>query len=364
MNKNFKPAELNIWVGGNISEDIWGDSYQIERQIFVSCMKEPKTIAQIADEICVAPVYFEDKIKKLAERKFLKVTQDGKYLTDFIIYPQQAVSDFWYALADLYSDIKAPVTEKLYELKGKIWPEFDFGYVLWILYVYAAGQMGSIMQEKNKSKWAGKVAENNGKKYRIAAGVTFPGDIIERGGEYKAANWSNRHCGFNTPTHGKVMTANLYDSEPFPSSMIDGRNTWITEKNINLLMKIFDNAEYKPDEYEREFAANFISQNILKNKDGKLYLNIPVIKNSDKEKIDAVLSELLKDIVEEYAERAAEICDRLLLPLTREDMLEEYANWIMGNAFSPICSLFYKNEHLQIPEDYNASAAGMCLYID
>jgi hypothetical protein len=128
-------------------------------------------------------------------------------------------------------------------------------------------------------------------------------------------------------------------------------------------MKIFDNSEYQPDEYEREFAANFISQNILKNKGGKLYLNMPVFTEAQQKELRRVLAAELEDIAEEYAAKAAEICDRILLPLTREDLLEEYAHWIMWGAFAVIPYLFYKNEYLQIPEDYNASAAGLCLYL-
>jgi hypothetical protein len=219
--------------------------------------------------------------------------------------------------------------------------------------------MADVMQAKNESNWKGKVAENNGKKFRIAAGVTYPGETAKSYGEIKEAHWSNRHSGYKTPTHGMVMTANLYDANPFGE-----RNSWINEKNLPLLMEIFENPEYELNDYEKEYAANFISNGILKKKDKKLYLNMPVFTKAQIDKIDEILAEELKDIAEEYVEKAVEICDRILLPLTREDMMEEYAHWITRGAFSTTMYLFYKNDKLQIPEDYDASAAGLCLYLD
>jgi len=364
MSKNLKefiPADLNIWVSGNPG-NVWGD--RIIQQIFAACMKESKTIEEIAEEVCMASVYFEDTLKEFTERKFFKVTQGGKYLVDFVIYPEQPYEDFKYEISELYSNITKPLTDRLYKIKDKICgvgfygSDMDFEYLLWPLYVYASNTLGGLMQEKNKSKWAGKVAENNGKPYRIAASVTYPGETIKSRGKQKRVTWSNIHCGFNTPNHGKVTLANLYDYAPFTRD----RHTWINDQNINLLLKIFDNAEYTPDEYEKEYAANFISRDIVKNKGGKLYLNMPVLTEAQQKAIRDLLAVELEDIAEEYAAKAAEICDRILLPLTREDLLEEYANWITWGAFAVLPYLFYENKYLQIPEDYNASAAGLCLY--
>jgi hypothetical protein len=363
--KDFVPAEVFLGVGYQ-AHKYWNSiSDIISKQIFVSCMNTPKTRSEIAEEICMAPVYLEEKIKYLSDNKFLKITEDGKYLTDFIIYPNESMSDFNYELADHFDGIKKRVTDKLYGVKNQILAvdfygkDFDFEYLLWILYVYASSALSSLMIEKNKSRWAGKVPESNGKDYRIFGRVHYPGEPQKNRGVYKGVSWSNLHNNF-TLANRKAEYANLYEHDPFPLS----RDSWINEKNVSLLMKIFDNPDYKPEENEKEFAANFISQNILKNKDGRLYLNMPVMTYAQRKEIEKRIGAELDDIAEEYVAKAAEICDRILLPLTREDMLEEYANWVMGaNAFGIVSYLFYENEYLQKPEDYSASAAGLCLYV-
>lgn len=366
MNQNkfndFKPASLNIWVGGN---GFWGD--EISRQIYIACMKQAKSVEEIAEEVCVAPAYIESIIQSLIENKSMKPAQDGKYLTDFIIYPEQAYTDYRYELAELFSNIKKPLTERLYELKDEICAvdfygnHFDFEYLLWILYWFAANSLNKSMSDKNKARWEGKVPENNGKSYRMAGSVTFSGETIENHGERKAITWSNIHTAYGTANHGRVRLANLYDYHPFPRD----RHTRINNFNINLIMKIYENADYTADEYEQEYAANLISQNIIKNEHGKLYLNLPVMSQSHQNQINDILSEKFEDIAAEYVEKASEICDRILLPLTRADLLEEYAHWIMGGgAFWVLPYLFYENEYLQKPEDYNSSAAGLCLYIN
>jgi len=368
--QSFAPAHLNKWGSYQIPKHWNNIGDLISTQILVSCI-EPKSIKEISDEIGVAPVYFEDKINYLLENKFIKETGKNKYIVDFIIYPQQAWIDFNYELADLYENLKGPMTEKIYKVKDKICETgfygagFDFEYLLWILYIYAADKLMTIMHEKNKSKWEGKVSKDNGKNYRIAGSVTYADEKINYPGKWKGVSWSNMHHQFITPKY-KVEYANLYEMYPFEPECGDntkGRDTWINDKNITLLMKIFENPEYIPEENEKEYTANFIAQNIVKNTDGKLYLNLPVMTYQHKKKIHEIFAEELEDIADEYVAKAAEICDRILLPLTREDLLEEYAHWILGGAFNVIPFLFYENKYLQIPEDYSASAAGLCLYI-
>ncbi|NLY98262.1 MAG: hypothetical protein GX082_12715 [Clostridiaceae bacterium] len=55
-----------------------------------------------------------------------------------------------------------------------------------------------------------------------------------------------------------------------------------------------------------------------------------------------------------------------MLPHIREDLFEEYVNFILSISFSSINRVFYygmyEGKTPAIPEDYNRSAAGICLY--
>ncbi len=65
---SYAPAELFLWGGYGIP-DYWDHISDImTKQIFVVCSEKSKTIREIADEIGVAPVYFEEKLKYLVEK--------------------------------------------------------------------------------------------------------------------------------------------------------------------------------------------------------------------------------------------------------------------------------------------------------
>ncbi|MBS5570229.1 MAG: hypothetical protein KHX22_03015 [Clostridiales bacterium] len=65
---SYAPAELFLWGGYRIP-DYWDQISDImTKQIFVVCSEKSKTVREIADEIGVAPVYFEEKLKYLVEK--------------------------------------------------------------------------------------------------------------------------------------------------------------------------------------------------------------------------------------------------------------------------------------------------------
>ena len=82
--------------------------------------------------------------------------------------------------------------------------------------------------------------------------------------------------------------------------------------------------------------------------------------------IEDILAAPLYPLAIKYLESVSELSDRILLPHIRGDLLEEYVNWIMEKGFCPLGYVFYYGMHegktLAIPEDYNASAAGIALY--
>ncbi|MCL2774328.1 MAG: hypothetical protein FWD71_13400, partial [Oscillospiraceae bacterium] len=366
--QSFAPAQLNMWGGYQVPKHWSIINDTMTKQILVSCI-EPKSVSEISADIGVAPVYFEDKIKYLLDNKFIKETGKNRYIVDFIIYPQQIHADLSYEMADCFENIKDKLTDKLNNIKDKICAvdfygnDFDFGYLLWVLYVYASHTLNDLMKQKYNEKWLGKIPENNGKDYRIAGSVTYSDEKINYKGKWKGISWSNLHQQFITPKY-KVEYANLYEMYPFEEyDNTKGRDTWVNDKNITLLMKIYDNSEYEVTENEKEQAAHFISVGLVENRDGKLYLKLPVMTYKQRQKIFDIIRPELEDIAAEYMEKAAAVYDKLLLPLIREDMLEEYAHWIMSAAFDTIPYIFYENKYLQIPEDYSKSAAGLCLYL-
>ena len=202
---SYAPAELHLWGGYSIPS-YWAEINKdlMTKQIFIACAKEAKTVRQIADEIGVAPVYFEDKLHFLLKTKFMKESSNGKYLTDFIIYPAQVLADFYAELSEIYDPVGREVTalirdhEKEIRDVGFYGNDLPFGTLLWVLYHAAADEMENVMTEANAVRWEGKIPENNGKTYRVAGSVTFPDEKIENRGKQNRVQWSNMHMRYRT----------------------------------------------------------------------------------------------------------------------------------------------------------------------
>ena len=363
---SYAPAQLDILVGGSIDYtaiDIMG------KQVMVVCRDKGATIQQIADEIGVAPIYLEEKLNYLIEKKLLKETSNGKYITDFLIFPQQIMTDFYYEQSLIYKNIGEEMTQAVLSVKDEILKldfygkDFDYNYLMWILYVYASHRLTGVMIEKYNKKWEGKVADNNGKVFRILGMLTMPDEkIVEKESKTKTVPWSNVHQGFITSNYKQVEYANLFDSKPF-----ENRAKIITNKNINTLMKIYDNASTELTPIEEEQAANLISDGLISKKDGKLYLNMPVMTYECVKEIESILRKAVEHLADKYVDKLSEIGEKYLLPHVREDLLEEYVHWAMMDSFSALLYVLYYGMYdaktLAIPEDYSKSAAGLCLYI-
>jgi hypothetical protein len=339
------------------------------KQIFAACAKEAKTVRQIADEIGVAPVYFEEKLRYLLDNRFLKESSGGKYLTDFIVYPAQVHADLQAELSEIYDTLGKEATDLLRSAEkdiravGFYGSDLPFGTLLWILYYFAAGAMMDAMESMNAARWEGKVPENNSKSWRLSASVTYPDEEIAVRGKKNWIPWSNMHTQFKTSGYQWVEHANLFQISPF-----EERYDILNESNADLFMRIFDDPFLKLTPYEEEAAANLIRLDYLQKKDGGLFLSVPVMTYGQQRQICDILRTAFEPLSEKYLDRVVGAADRIVLPHIRKDLLEEYAHWTLPEGFFPIPYLMYYGMYsdekpLDIPEDYSKSSKGICIYI-
>lgn len=362
----YAPASLNKW-GGFGAPKYWARLNDlILDQIFIACRAEAKTINEIADEIGVAPVYLESIMAYPLEHKFLKKDAKGKYLTDICIIPAQANCDANYQAGEIYANLGAEMTEILEKKKDTILSfdfygnKFDYNYLLWILYVFACSRFSDMALEKNEQKWEGKIPKDNGKDYRFAGSFALPDEKIDMK-PLKQVGWSNLHDGFENEKYGIITYANLFHAEPFSD-----RDGLINASNDTLLFKLIESGgNIELNEIEKEQAAYFTSKGVIIKDGGKLKVNIPVMTAECVGKIHCCLEDLLQPLVDKYVDDINAMADKILRPLIRDDLLEEYAHWILAMFFYPIGRIFhyamYECGTLAIPADYAQSAAGLYL---
>ena len=365
---SYAPAELNMCGSNNIPSHWHFLQDTMVKQILVACAYEGKTVREIAETIGVAPVYFEEKIDYLLKHKFIKEIAPSTYIDDFPIVPQQADVDMQVAANAIHlatmPRVTAIIRDLLPEARKLILNEGDLsdGYLLWFLYVRAAWGMGDCMKKRYAEVCPHKVAENNGKPWRLFGRVTYPDDQITCKGEYKGMTWSNMHYHFRTAKHS-ITVANLYEAQPFSMS----RDTLITEGNADLVMRLWEDPRAELTSNEQETAAHLIQNGFLVSRDGGIYLNVPVMTWDDTWKLDELYATALDGIAAEVVNDLIKVGDTYMLPHVRPDLLEEYVHYIMTLCFSCINELFWygvnEGRDLEIPADYETSAAGMAVYI-
>ena len=365
---SYAPAELNMCGSNGIPSHWHFLQDTMVKQILVACAYEGKTVREIAEAIGVAPVYFEDKIDYLLQHRFIKETAPSTYIDDFPVVPQQADVDMQVAANAIHlatmPRVTAIIRDLLPEARKLILNEGDLsdGYLLWFLYVRAAWGMGNCMKKRYAEVCPHKVAENNGKSWRLFGRVTYPDDQITCKGEYKGMTWSNMHYHFRTAKHS-ITVANLYDAQPFSMS----RDTLVTEGNADLVMRLWEDPHTVLTPNEQETAAHLIQNGFLVSRDGGIHLNVPVMTWDDTWKLDELYATALDGIAAEVVNDLIKVGDTHMLPHVRPDLLEEYVHYIMTLCFSCINELFWygvnEGHDLEIPADYETSAAGMAVYI-
>ena len=365
---SYAPAELNMCGSNGIPSHWHFLQDTMVKQILVACAYEGKTVREIAETIGVAPVYFEDKIDYLLKHRFIKEIAPSTYIDDFPIVPQQADVDMQVAANAIHlatmPRVTAIIRDLLPEARKLILNEGDLsdGYLLWFLYVRAAWGMGNCMKKRYAEVCPHKVAENNGKSWRLFGRVTYPDDQITCKGEYKGMTWSNMHYHFRTAKHS-ITVANLYEAQPFSMS----RDTLVTEGNADLVMRLWEDPHTVLTPNEQETAAHLVQNGFLMSRDGGIYLNVPVMTWDDTWKLDELYAMALDGIAAEVVNDLIKVGDTHMLPHVRPDLLEEYVHYIMTLCFSCINELFWygvnEGHDLEIPADYETSAAGMAVYI-
>ena len=365
---SYAPADLNMCGSNNIPSHWHFLQDTMVKQILVACAHEGKTVREIAEAIGVAPVYFEDKIDYLLKHRFIKEVAPSTYIDDFPIVPQQADVDMQVAANAIHlatmPRVTAIIRDLLPEARRLILNGRDLsdGYLLWFLYVRAAWGMGNCMKKRYAEVCPHKVAESNGKPWRLFGRVTYPDDQIICKGEYKGMGWSNMHYHFRTAKHS-ITVANLYEAQPFPAS----RDTLITEGNADLVMRLWEDPRAELTPNEQETAAHLIWAGFLVNRDGGIHLNVPVMTWDDTWRLDELYAAALDGIAAEVVNDLIRVGDTHMLPHVRPDLLEEYVHYIMTLCFSCINELFWygvnEGHDLEIPADYETSAAGMAIYI-
>ncbi len=361
---SYAPADVTWFCGFSCMEASKTMRNNIARQAMVICRSEPMDINSIADEIGVAPVYLEPVLEKMEKESIVRKQGKSRYIANHCVFPMQAYHDAGYEAYKVFRDGDYPqkITERLLDLKDEITSlpfygnDFDYSYLMWILYVYAADKFGIIGREKYLRKYGDKYPDEEERSYRMTVMFTLPDENINWH-DIKTMSWSNLHQSFDTPNILEYV--NDFECRPFP----DERDSWVNATNITLLEALTENPQKLLNNCEEEQAAKFIEHGLLKKYDGGLKVMLPLINRDVFDIITTLIENAVRKDAEEFSDCVGERVEKILLPYVRKDLMSNFIHWDMRMFFQPTGYLFYygaeEEDVLYKPEDYEHSAVGL-----
>lgn len=236
----YAPAAVDLFYGfccGKAEEIM---NQKIAQQIAVIARGEPKTVNQISDEMGVAPVYVEDIVSQMLTCSLLKESGNGRYVTNFCVFPFNIYYRVVSEMNQLFHESEFPrrITEMLYDLKNEITAldfygnDFDYSYLLWLLYVHAGNEMGFLSAKAIINSRFPMIKDEAERSYRITAKYLSPEETVDNF-LIKGISWSNLTQEFHTSKYGDVCIDNHFEGYPFAEN--DGgilnRNEWVDAGN-------------------------------------------------------------------------------------------------------------------------------------
>lgn len=372
----YAPAEVNwFWGYSAMKPSLLMDSSKICPQVMVICRSEAKTVNELADEMGVAPLYLEEIIEKLIKEGLLISPSKGKYLANHCIFPRQRYIEAKLLACDIFHDegYAEKINNILFRLKDKITAldfygnDFDYSYLLWILYAAATFNFGSCGKNHYIKKHG--VKDEVERSYRMTmhyllADESFDNSVWEK---FKDRGWSCLTQDFTTSEYGKIEFLNNYELEPFPNDNDDdndwrrGRDRWVDGNNIALLVALSEKPDKKLSVHEETMAADFLKNGLLKKDGDKLIVQLPIIRRETYNKICNIINAEIKSLAEEFADTVSKRIEKILLPYVRKDLMSNFIHWDMLMFLQLTGTMFHYgwDKVLAQPEDYSRSAAGL-----
>jgi len=377
----YAPAKVDYFFGFSAMQaSLLLDVSKIYPQIMVLCRNEAKSVNDIADEMGISPVYLEEALEKMKKVSLLTSPAKGKYQTNCCVFPEEAYARANIAACDVFHDngFGERITKALLDLKDDIAAlpfygnHFDYRYLMWIFYVEAGDSFGVCGAKRYAEKYGNRFQNEAERTYRVTVEYVLPDEPFDSAiyDRLRTKGWSNLHQQFTAPSYGRVEYVNNFECEPFPNDVDDviddwrrGRDKWIDETNVFLLLDFVANPQRSLMSFEEEAVAKMLSRGLLK-KDGEGFsVQLPVFSREIYSHIATMIREKVQDLAYEYAGLVGGVVEKELLPFVRRDQMSNFIHWDMRMFFQQLSSLFYHgwDNVLAQPEDYSTSAAGLCI---
>ena len=338
----FVPKKLGVGFNGTAHDPKMGGLREelLVQNICIVCAKRALTVEEMAEELCTAAAFIEDKLGALLDMNYLEKISANKYRTtffvedaDFIVAKQRFMAEH---LPQLSKAIFGAVIKHFDEICkiGFHGCDFDRNFLLWALVTVAAHDYETKHQLPISCP---PPIRGDGSRHWILA--TWEPDEVFRAYPTLSPALADliRYSGGAAGKHGG--NGRLVCQQFDPLSVCSPRNLW-SPQEVSELERVHEIAAngLTPSEHDKEMIARFAEKGLVAVTDGVPSLLIPYF-TADEYKAfrrimeESVLADVEKEagttLPREYAEYIREYIPNYL-PAAEKERLE--ANFYRPNA--------------------------------
>lgn len=365
---SYAPNELEIWAsqawdGNEVFRDLLG------KQILASCYKQGKSVTELSEQIQVASVYLEDKMNALERMGLLKRDRKNRYCTNFIILSKNVVSTMLKDLEGVYGAMCETVYHTLQEHWSDLMEIGFYGAHLPHKYLNATflpmvmAWMGACcVEEYHKHTSYQKFRTEKNDCFGIYSdrimGQVLPANEKALDYEAKAEKWRSIGKRIETVSGNSYEVYDQFCTEPFREERIDE----IHGNNIELLCELAENPQKKLSAQEEVSVGVLIKQGYVTKRGENYYPEIVIFERDKQHAIRQYMKQLCLPSACEYKDAMFKIINAHLFPCVREDLMEQYYNYVMEIFMLPCSRMVWWGKERQVfvePENPDLCAAGI-----
>ena len=374
-----KITDLELEFYGDASQPWMAVSSLIDRQILFLCREKSQTVNQLLKQMQIPRLFLEESIQKLIRANVLFEEKQGKYLTDFTIFPKSVIRKAEEIDSQICKDLK--IAERYFEIltdmKQDILKEdfygndFEWEYLLPYFIIRSDREFGmKTGGEYLREKYGKGLPDRFWRNFYLSGYYEDEPDEASKKEDSIIGPGYNFEI-YNLPDYGHIEVHNTintmhYKKDGHSYSLDLDRLDWLNSTNAGLYLELIKNPEKILSEKEEVLVADMMNNGVLEKTSEGYKGNIPVISFALIDKWCKIWHEKFKELSIEYYDALYKAEEKVVLPYIRHDLLwASFWHVIPIGDRKSLDSMLMQyaidNDMVRFAEGKNASCVAMAL---
>ena len=374
-----KITDFELEFYGDASQPWMAVSSLIDRQILFLCREKSQTVNQLLKQMQIPRLFLEESIQKLIRANVLFEEKQGKYLTDFTIFPKSVIRKAEEIDSQICKDLK--IAERYFEIltdmKQDILKEdfygndFEWEYLLPYFIIRSDREFGmKTGGEYLREKYGKGLPDRFWRNFYLSGYYEDEPDEASKKEDSIIGPGYNFEI-YNLPDYGHIEVHNTintmhYKKDGHSYSLDLDRLDWLNSTNAGLYLELIKNPEKILSEKEEVLVADMMNNGVLEKTSEGYKGNIPVISFALIDKWCKIWHEKFKELSIEYYDALYKAEEKVVLPYIRHDLLwASFWHVIPIGDRKSLDSMLMQyaidNDMVRFAEGKNASCVAMAL---